>query len=341
MDKPKESSAPPRTGLWRLLRWFVLALLLIVIGASLAGYSSGLSQRARAEAQAARERAGQQYELGLKDLDEGRYELAKQRFEYVISIDPSHPEIAEKLAEALLVLNQPTPVPTVEASPTPNLAPAEEMFSQAEAALATEDWSLAINTLLALRAKDAGYRSVDVDGMMYLALRNRGVNRIANEGTLEEGMYDLALAQTFGPLDRDARNWKDWAELYLKANSYMGVNWPQAVSYFAQVYLVAPYLRNDAYIKYAISAQGYADLLMDVDDPCAAVDYYEESLLAWDNATLYPTATKAHDKCETATTKPRPTRPPDTPTPPAETPTASSTPEGGGEGAGDGNGNGG
>jgi tetratricopeptide (TPR) repeat protein len=330
----------PRRGLWRLLRWFVLAFFLVVIGASLAGYSSGVAQRAQAQEQAARDQAQQQFELGIQDLEEGLYELAKQRFEYVISIDPSYPGVAEKLAEALLVLNQPTPAPTRFASPTPNLAPVEEMFTQAESAQAAEDWSLAIDTLLALRAKDAGYRSIDVDGMMYQALRNRGVNRIANEGMLEEGMYDLALAQNFGPLDRDASNWRSWAELYLKANSYMGVNWPQAVSYFAQVYVVAPYLRNDAYIKYAISAQNYAGLLLDSGDPCAAEELYDESLLAWDNATLYPTATEARNDCRTATTEPKPPPPTDTPTPGGETPTPTSTPDGGGGGDGGGNGGG-
>lgn len=331
-------SAEDRPRLWPRLRWFLLLFILAVVAAGVLGYFSGVQAREEARTNQAREQAAEQFELGVEDLEAGRYERARQRFEYVIEIDPSYPGVPEKMAEVLLALNQPTARPTVAASPTPNLAPVEEIFTQAQMALQAEEWTQAIETLLALRDKDAGFRAIQVDGMMYTALRNRGVDRIANQGLLAEGIYDLARAETIGPLDRDAGNWKDWAELYLQANSYMGVNWGRAVSAWAQVYLVAPYLRNDAYIKYAVSAQNYADLLHDADDPCAAEEMYDESLLAWDNATLYPTATEAYEDCRTATAPaPKPTSvPKDTPTPPAEEPTAAPTePQEGGE---DGNG---
>lgn len=298
---------------------------------ALLGYSRGRTQRLEDRAQAVRAQAQEQFDLGVADLEAGRYEIARQRFEYVIRLDPSFPGAAERLAEALVVLNRPTARPTPEASPTPNLAPVEELFDQARAALLGGDWDLVIDTLLLLRKKDAGFRAVQVDSMLYLALRNRGVSRIANAGELEEGIYDLSLARQFGPLDRDASNWKGWAELYLKANAYMGVNWGQALSYFAQVYLVAPYLKNDAYIKYAVSAHNYALELVASGDPCAAEELFDESLIVWDNATLYPTATEAHNLCATATAPP-PAPPPETPTPegtPTETPTPTNTPEDG------------
>ncbi len=115
----------------------------------------------------------------------------------------------------------------------------------------------------------------------------------------------------------------------------MGLNWAKAAAAFAQVYLVAPYLKNDAYIKYGISAQNYGDQLINADDPCGAETMYSESLAAWDNATLYPTATKAHRACKTATAeRPKPKPPTDTPTPdgggsPTDTPEPSATPTNG------------
>ena len=334
--QPAKSSQDPESepkSLWSRLRWFVLIFIVALILSSAAGYFSGINQRDQVSQQQRREQAEQQFELAVEDLEAGNYELARQRFEYVMEIDPSYPGLPERLAEVLLVLNQPTARPTTAATATPNLAPVEDMFTQAEQAMQAEDWTLAINILLELRDKDAGFRAVEVDGMMYQALRNRGVDRIANQGMLEEGMYDLSRAQTFGPLDRDASNWKSWAELYLKANSYMGVNWAQAVSYFSQVYLVAPYLRNDAYIKYAVSAQNYANLLAESGDPCAAEELYDQSLLAWDNATVYPTATEVRNACRTATAPaPRPQPPDDTPTPDGPTPTPTNTPDGGGNG---------
>lgn len=322
--------------LWRRLRWLLPVMLLIVVAGGLMGYTRGRALRLEARAQAVRAQAQEQFDLGVADLEAGRYELARQRFEYVIQLDPSFPGAAERLAEALVVLNRPTARPTPQASPTQNLAPVEGLFDQARAALVGEDWDLAIETLLLLRKKDAGFRAVEVDSMLYLALRNRGVSRIANAGELEEGIYDLSLARKFGPLDRDASNWKGWAELYLKANAYMGVNWGQALSYFAQVYLVAPYLKNDAYIKYAVSAHNYALEVVSSGDPCAAEELFDESLLVWDNATLYPTATETYNLCRTATAPP-PAPPPETPTPdgtPTETPTPTQAGPGGGNGGG-------
>ena len=318
-----------RPGLWHRLRWFVLFFLAAVLVAGGAGYFAGIQQRERARQTAVQEQVEEQYRRAVEDLEAGRYEVAHQRLEYVINLDPGYPGAAERMAEALVQLNQPTAAPTVAATATPNLAPVEDLFEQAQQALHNQEWSHAVDTLLVLRSKDMGYRAVEVDGMMYLALRNRGVQRISEEGMLAEGMYDLARAETFGPLDRDAANWRSWAELYLEANSFMGVNWAQAVSRFAQVYLVAPYLRNDAYIKYAVSAQNYADQLVEAGDPCAAEGYYDESLAAWDNATVYPTATEARNLCRTATApapRPQPDEPTATPTPDGPTPTPTPTP---------------
>ena len=78
-----------------------------------------------------------------------------------------------------------------------------------------------IELLLAVRGKDPTYRPVDVDGLMYLALRNRGMILIT-QGLMEEGLYDLSLAERFGPLDRDAMFRKTLAQQYLLANSYFG-----------------------------------------------------------------------------------------------------------------------
>jgi tetratricopeptide (TPR) repeat protein len=39
-----------------------------------------------------------QFELGVADMDAGRYEMARKRFEYVIEINPNFPGIEEKLA---------------------------------------------------------------------------------------------------------------------------------------------------------------------------------------------------------------------------------------------------
>jgi tetratricopeptide (TPR) repeat protein len=315
--------------------WLIPLSLGVILLAAVIGYQVGIQQRLQAREAAADLSADEQWRLGLEDLEAGRFELARQRIEYVIRLDPTYPDAAQRLAEALVGLNAPRPTLLPAATPTPNLAPVEDLFAQADQAFADGDWDRTIETLLTLRAKDFAYRAVEVDGLLYAALRNRGIERIAQQGLLEEGMYDLSRAELFGPLDEEAENWRSWADLYLLANSYMGANWAQAVFYFAQVYVVAPYLRNDAYIKYAISSQAYGDLLVSSGDPCAAKAYYEQSLLAWENGTLVPTATEAFGLCEDTEEEPEETQQPlETPTPGGETPTETPTPEGGGSGGG-------
>ena len=321
--QPNEPGTPAAASAFRRLRLPLMLLLLALVVGGLSGYMVGSRQRTLTQTAAIAERAKEQFDLGVQDLEAGRFELARQRFEYVIRLDPIYPQAPERLAQALVPLRAGTATPMALATPTPNLAPVEELFTQALAALGRQDWTTVIDTLIVLRAKDATFRAVEVDGMFYNAFRNRGVQRIGEQGLLEEGIYDMSRAERFGPLDRDAGNWRAWAELYLQADSYMGLNWAKAVQYFAEVFAVAPYLRNDAYLKYALAAQAYGDQLYGAGDPCGAEAQYEQSLAAWLNGTLGPTATHAWNKCEESENVPPP---PTTAGPPLETPTETPTP---------------
>jgi tetratricopeptide (TPR) repeat protein len=319
--QPTTTQRSPRV--WRVLRWFVLLIVAAVVLAALVGYRAGQNQRRALLTATLARAADEQFQLGLEDLAAARYELARQRFDYVIRLDPGYPNVAQRMAEALVGVGGPLATPQPQASPTPNLAPVEDLYSQALAAHLNGDWDAVIDTLLALKAKDATYRAVEADGMMYSALRNRGLKRIKTEGLLEEGLYDLSLAERFAPLDSEAEEYRGWARLYLLANSFIGVNWAEAVYYFGQVYFAAPYITTDVYLKYAIASNRYGDELMAGGEPCDAEDLYEQSLLAWENPDLVPTATEAHDRCEQHN---RPQHQEETPTP-GETPTDTPTPE--------------
>ena len=320
LDSTDKEQIPTKFTRTKLFLVIFLFLVLIIGLSAVGGYWVGNRQGEESRKEAIRLVTDSQFQQALNDLAAGRYENARQRLEYISHLDPLYPDVAEKLAEALLYLNAPTATSIILATPTPNLSPVADLFDQALAAISEEDWSLAIDLLLLIRSKDPTYRPIDVDGLMFDSLRNRGVQRISQEGRLEEGIYDLSRAELFGPLDRDADSWRSWAELYLLANSYMGLDWAKASSYFSQLYAIAPYLNNDTYLKYATSARAYGDQLMNEKDPCAAQLQYEQSLLAWENAELFPTATKAANACRTATAPAPP------PPPPEETPTPEGTP---------------
>jgi tetratricopeptide (TPR) repeat protein len=263
----------------------MVALLVIAGASAYGGYLSGINQRTSFEATQVSQEVARQFQLGLEDLDAGRYEVARQRFEYVIKLDPGYPGVTDQLAAVLLELNTtatPTTVPTPTLTPTVDLRGAEELFSQAQLFLADEKWTEAIETLLKLRKDEPSYQAVEVDSMLYVALRNRGVHRILNEADLEGGTYDLALAERFGPLDVEARNMRSWADLYVTGASFWGLDWGQSVFFFGQLIPVAPNLRDSSNLtateRYRVASIEYGDLLAEEGEWCLALEQYEAAL---------------------------------------------------------------
>ena len=305
----------------RMIRIFLVYLTaLIAIG--LVAYFQGRGLNNAEQMAQVSEAMYEQFELGITDLEAGRYEIARQRFEAIINFDPAYPGAEDMLVEALINLNVPTVTPTSEPTPTPDPSPPEDLMEQAKAALAEEDWDTVIHKLLSLRAKDPTYQPVKVDGLMYIALRYKGMEQIG-QGLMEEGLYNLSLANRFGPLDRDAMFRMTLAQQYLLANSYIGLNWARASELFQP--LCEQVATLDSCRKYAESTWKYGDLLWDEDDRCGASEQYNAALNAWEFPDLAPTASKADDVCATQSA------PPPVPT---ATPTPSPTPTPSGNGGG-------
>ena len=342
-DSPAKNTFP--------IKWLVvigvLALLLIAAGSTFAGYQSGISDRKSAEATQVSAVADEQYALGMLDMEAKRYNLARQRFEYVIQINPNYPGVTEQLALVLLEINTtatPTQKPTPTITATPDMRGVEELFVQAQTDLANQDWTNAVHTLLSLRKADPNYQPVWVDDMLYVAYRNRGKDKILKDGDLEGGIYDLTQAEQIGPLDADAKGFLTWSRLYITGASFWEIDWGQAVYYFAQVAPALPNLRDGsgwtATERYRIALIGYGDFLADNKDWCAARIQYETSLSLGTDELVQEKyvfiITKCPDEGEsseqpTQQSEPTPTSPPTvenpTPTvPPVVEPTATTAP---------------
>ncbi len=329
--QPQPTATPPGSPIpasplrlaWRRLRKLLLLIPVVALAASILGYSGGQTQRRAAQQQAEAVLASEQFSQGLDDLQAGRYSLARQRFEYVIRLNPAFPGAADRLVEALVQIEAPIQAGAATPTPTINLAPVEELFTQARAALADGDWSRVLDTLLALRAKDDAYRSVEVDGMMYVALRNRGLDRIRTQWQLEQGLYDLSRAARFGPLDKEATDWQTSAGLYLQANSYIGLHWDLSTDLFLDLCLAGVW---DSCDKLATAIPYYAEDLMGWmdEDPCAVQAEFDSWGWPVDLPVMQPiydAVTRNNEEC--ARQHPTPT----TPTTPIETETPTATPE--------------
>lgn len=270
----REVSAQPSQAIPRRLRRVIglIVGLIVFIGlGALGGMQAGVSARQDRELLVKAVEAVEQFELGKANLISGECDIARQRFEYVIQLDPGYPGVAEKLAESMLcsgtsseVISQPTPAVT----PTVDLRGAEEIFAQLATLIAAENWDEAVLSMDVLRKNFPDFSPIEVDGMYYTVLRNRGVSRILGPGDLESGIFDLNQAEQIGPLDTDAANYRQLAVWYIIGQSFWEVDWAMAVQYFSQIAPQAPNLHDVNFFTAQdrlIIAQGfYAEDLVDL-----------------------------------------------------------------------------
>lgn len=324
---------PKRSALWIL--WVVGGLLIIILIAMTSvysGYLAAIDQRTAFQATRNATEAQSQYALALVDIEMKNFSQARQRLEYIVQIDPGFPGVGDKLAEVMVAMSitaTPTPVPTQVPTPTLDLRDREELYLRSRELMAGADWSNAIDTLLALRKKDPTYMAVEVDGLLFVCLRNRGVDKISRRADLEGGTYDLALAEAFGPLDVEANNWRSWAVMYIRGASFWGVDWEQAVFYFHDIASIAPNLMDSSMMpateRYYQALLKYGDWLAQQGRWCDAQLQYEAAQNMRSNDSVQPTAEYSFQQCSApeSGSPSEPTVEGPTPTP---TPTLSETP---------------
>lgn len=331
--QPPQGRPPQATGKKpHPLRWVILIGILGLIGVALlsafAGYTSGIRARKAAAATQAGLVAQEQYDLALQEIASKDYVRARQRLEYVIQIAPDYPGAAEKLAEVIFMASitaTPTLVPSPTLSPTPDMRGAEERLEAAKQQIFNSQWAEAIDTLLLLRKAEPNFQPAVVDDLLYLAYRNSGRDKILKDANLEGGIYDLTLAEKFGPLDTETKGLQNWARLYLLGASYWDVDWGQVVYYFAQVAPAVPNLRDGsgwtATERYRIALGKYAEQLLARKEWCSAMEMYQQALSYGGEPSLQEGYNRAYEKCVGSQVTPT-----EEGAPPAEAPTETPQP---------------
>ena len=210
-----------------------------------------------------------------------------------------------------------SPTPSVSPTPdftaTPDQRDAEEIYNTALQKINSSDWDAVIANLDALRKIDPTYQTAQVDGMYYMALRQRGVDKITaacKDANLEGGIYDLTLAEHFigtGNLDSVAKSLRTYARLYIIGASFWDQDWVQAQNFFAQVMTGYPNMTDsscesatDRWIEATIHVAGQ---YLAAGDACSAKAQYATAFKVNNpfNATAFPTATKVANLCNGGT----------------------------------------
>ncbi len=306
--KPGNETPTPAKPRKQGVKWWVVGgivgVLLITAFGGLGGYYSGIANRRAIEQNNRSLAASMQYQLGLTDLQNGNLEFAKQRFEYVIQLDPGFPGVLEKMAEIAIVMNAtaiPTDAPIATAAPTLDLSGVENMLAQSKQFLVAQDWTGALAALDAIRKENPSFKTLEVDGLYYLALRSRGIQKIYQLGKLESGIFDITLMSRYGPIDKDSRDATEWASLYIYGASWYGIDWYKVVTDLAVVYTNFPNMMDNgkqtASERYRIALAGVGDNLSAKEKWCEAVPYYLQSLQVGQNGKVGEAYNKANNKC--------------------------------------------
>jgi hypothetical protein len=308
-------AAPKKGRRSQRLRWLIGSVVgfIVFLGlGALGGMQAGFSTRLGVERQQRAVEAVVQFNYGVDDLANGRCDLAVQRFQYVIQLDAGYPGIVDKYAQSMLCAGgtaTPTGAPVNGATPTPDLRGADVIYADAQAQLGAQNWDGLLTALDSLRASYPDYKAIEIDGLYYVGLRNRGVNRILQVGDLEGGIFDLDRAAQIGPLDAEADTYRQWAISYVVGASFWEIDWTQVVNYFQPLAAAAPNLHDvnffTAQDRLATAVVGYAQELIAQADRfardkqwCSASDAMSQAASygpldsdAESNATFYS------DKC--------------------------------------------
>jgi tetratricopeptide (TPR) repeat protein len=343
-NKPVEPEKPTRPEKVKRGKWIWLGIGIFLgaaILSSLFGYGSGIQQRLNLAATARVANAAQYFQYGMEQMAAGNYQIARTQFQYVLQLDPSYPGIVDALAQVELQITlaqTPTVMPTPTPSPTPDTRGVEELYNAAVTDMANQDWAGALAALEALRNEDHTYRTVDVDGLYYVVLRERGMQMILSECDPEGGGYFITLAERFAPLDSEAINYRSWARRFMTGVTFWGIDWQRVVDNLADVAYALPNLCDasgySAVQRYKLALIGYGDTLMRTADPCGAntqylnasalgIYVYGDNLVEGDD-TLQSKIDESSTQCTNLTA---PTAPPagTTPTVTEETPTPTET----------------
>jgi tetratricopeptide (TPR) repeat protein len=320
IEETQPSQVPaPKAKVSRPHRWpWILLGLFLVIAFGVAGVWLGYGSAAQIRAQKLEEsrvsKASEHFMTGLVAQQNKQYEIARIQFEHVIQLDPSFPGAQDKLREVMIEMAMdmtPTPAPTIvipTLTPTLDTRPQEDIYNQARQLYAAKDWDNLFATIDALRRVDTKYKAVEIDGMLYVAYRFRGIDKIIHTANLEGGLYDLALAERFAPLDVDSLGYQNWARMYLNGASFWQIDWLKVMQYFEQIYPYFPNMRDASGItaieRYRIAARSQGDKLNTAGDYCNAYDYYKKSLQAVPDQAVEKKAAEVFLLCHPPTNTP-------------------------------------
>lgn len=311
-ESPEDTPTAP----WRrevrlgLLEASLLALTALLIVLLIYALVAGLAIRGAQQSAESTRAAGISAEISVQlqraatDISTGNRRLAAQRLAYVLTQTPGFPGLAATYrAIAVSATPSVTPSPSPTRTPTPTVSP-EDAFAEAQAAYQQEDWELAISKLRYVQVLDRYHRPEEVRQMLYDAYLNCGMDLLYSD-QLGEALFYLDEAEKLRPLPTNAVEERDKAVRYLRALSYWGVDWGQAIQELEPLtYGTIGY--RDVFARLIEAHVTYGDIWAEVEEWCPAAEQYAEAVRLMYDAEVEERRSEAALQCTSATPTPVP-----------------------------------
>lgn len=252
-----------------------------------------------------------QVSLARDDIDQGNYNLALRRLEWVLERDANYPEaqrLQEEAQRELITSLTPVQEAEVTPSPTPSPVPAttpelidspDSELQRIQRLVSQERWEEAISALVTFQVHLPNYERQETDRLLYDAYVNRGLELLKSP-QVEVGIYYLAQAEKLGSLPQPVEDQRLWAELYVQGMAYYGVNWGTAAYFFRDLCLAAPFYQSSCERLYEVLVN-YGDQYAAAQDWCPAQQLYEEARQHDNSQALGSKISQAREGCLSAT----------------------------------------
>lgn len=297
-------------GLAMVIASVVLGTYLLV---AFLAWETGQDLRAEQEQVQSAEQIARQVELAQQDVDKRSFNLALDRLEWVLGQDPENaPALALRqriiatreatLVEPTAAPEEPTDEPTPDATLAPDAAALQPELDRIEGLVSRQKWDEALPALLGFQYRYPSTQRPSTDRLLYDTYLNLGLETIQTE-KVGLGLNYLSQAERLGDLPQEAKDYRFWAELYLDAISYYGVNWQIASDNFRELCYAAPFYQGSC-DRLFVSLVNYGDQLAYLADWCPAASVFEEAWSMQRTDELGGKLDSARTNCAGATTVP-------------------------------------
>ena len=294
---PKANLQPRAPAHWQL--WFLLVVLLSLALALLTPTLLAIYLGGQQRTDYLRGRAVEHYKQALAYEAEDYTELAIAELQIALKFDPAYQEATDQLRTLQAG-------PGASGTPAPNSASvADQLYNGAQAAVAKQQWSDAIDYLEEIRRASPDYRASEINALLIQAYLNSGNQAVAS-GQIEQAQARFEAVLTLDPSNAEAKSLRDRAQLYVSATRAMDSDWQSVVLDLQQLYQLDPNFYDvkpqlvNALTQYGdlaskqgawcIAAREY-DQAVSLDPGSAAASKLEQASASCRQAVLAPTAT--------------------------------------------------